>query len=199
MNMRLPLTRALLAAAITALATGAAIAGTNDSQATTDQTRVAVSTQAGTIERVTIEDIDALQPGETRALSTDSGSAATVTRTEAGFTLQIAGENFDVSLPAVGDHLAVLGEGQHLVIDKDIVRSDDPNAADHSPMKKVIVIKSRHGDATDADAAAADAEAQADILSEAMDEEELLASGPGDGKRVMVVRKIRRHEEPTAH
>lgn len=160
MKLELQLRRALVATALVALL-GAAVANASD------ETTIAIKTRAGTIERVDAGDLSTLAPNETRALTTRSGSAATITRTDQGLLLAIAGDQYPIDVPAEAGDLAGLDPlGQHA-------------AGDGHDVRKVVVLKHGH------DAADGDDTAMLDL--EDLDDEALLAAG--DGQRIVVKRR----------
>lgn len=159
MKLELHLRRSLVAAALVALL-GAAAANASD------ETTIAIKTRAGTIERVDAGDLSTLAPNETRALTTRSGSAATITRTGHGLLLAIAGDQYPIDVPAGAGELAGLDPlGQHV-------------DGDGHEVSKVVVLKHGHDEAGD-DTAMLD--------PDELDDEALLAAG--DGQRIVVKRR----------
>ncbi|HET7845481.1 MAG TPA: hypothetical protein VFL14_15090 [Xanthomonadales bacterium] len=163
MDLKLQLRRSLLSLALFALVGAVAQAR--------DETTIAVKTRAGTIERVDAGDLTTLAPGETRALATRSGSAATITRTDAGLLLAIAGDQYPIDMPDV-DGAGAVGER--------IVKHADGEPA-HGAHKVVVI---RHEDGHDE--AHADAALAGLGLPDLDDDEALLAAG--DGPKVFVRR-----------
>lgn len=106
MSMRIQWQRSPLSLALFGLLGGAAVATAGESR---DETRIAMRTQSGAIEKIVVDDIDSLRPNETRAYTTGNGNAATLTRTDTGVTVAIAGERFDIALPDADGELAGLG------------------------------------------------------------------------------------------
>lgn len=159
MKLQMHLRRSLVATALVALL-GAAVANASD------ETTIAIKTRAGTIERVDAGDLSTLAPNETRALTTRSGSAATITRTEHGLLLAIAGDQYPIAVPAEAGDLAGLDP-----LGQDV-------DGDGHEVRKVVVLKHGHEEAGD-DTAMLD--------PDELDDEALLAAG--DGQRIVVKRR----------
>jgi acyl-CoA reductase-like NAD-dependent aldehyde dehydrogenase len=133
MNTGMQLRRSLLSLALFALVAAAAQAR--------DETTIAVKTRAGTIERVDAGDITTLEPGEVRALSTRSGSAATITRSDDGIVLAIAGEQYPIALPDVE---AAAAAGKRVVYKHDEAGAHAAHDESHA-LHKVVVVKHKDG------------------------------------------------------
>ena len=186
MSLRPTLQRAALAGALALLLAGASLASPDVT--VTETTTLSVRTSTG--QRETL-DVPELAVGETRALSTRSGAAATVTRTEKGLSAWIAGETFDVALPDPALHgdltalhelhaLDELHEFDDIALEQAIEQSIEREAGIEGERKVVIVRKSHPGDP------APDVEA----LVEGDDPAIWLGDGPG--KRVMLVKRVRK-------
>jgi hypothetical protein len=169
MDLPMRMRRSLLSLALVALVGTAAVAQASD------ETLIAVKTRAGTIERVDAGDVSTLQPGEVRALSTRSGSAATITRNDDGLVLAIAGDQYPIAMPV--DDGAFPGDmaAFHQARSQE-ARSGAPDT------HKIIVIKHKG----EHDAAGVVDEALAG-LPNLEDDEALLAAG--DGPKVFVQRR----------
>lgn len=148
-----------------------------------DETTIVVRTTGGLVEKVTFE--GELADPETRALTTAKGNPAVLSRNGADMVLQVAGESFDIPTPSAelaGDELAEAGDattGGRKMIVKHIdenVTTDGTASETH----KVVKVKRLHHDgATDADL----------LLVDPMDPE-LALEAAGEGKRVIVMRKL---------
>lgn len=137
MEIRTRLRRTLLSLALFALVGAAAEAR--------DETMIAVKTRAGTIERVDAGDIGTLEPGEVRALSTRSGSAATITRNDAGIVLAIAGDQYPIAMPDVD---AAAATGKRIAFEHDDGREAHAAHGEGHAMHKVVVLKHKDGNDT---------------------------------------------------
>jgi hypothetical protein len=171
MEIRTQLRRTLLSLALFALVGAAAEAR--------DETMIAVKTRAGTIERVDAGDITTLKPGEVRALSTRSGSAATVTRNDDGIVLAIAGDQYPIAMPDVD---AAAATGKRIVFKHDDGKEGHAEHGEGHAMHKVVVMKHKDGSGThEADELVAGLG-----LPDLDDDAALLAAG--DGPKVFVRR-----------
>lgn len=172
MDMGMQLRRSLLSLALFALVGAAAQAR--------DETMIAVKTRAGTIERVDAGDITTLKPGEVRALSTRSGSAATVTRNDDGIVLAIAGDQYPIAMPDVD---AAAATGKRIVFKHDDGTDAHAVHGEGHAVHKVVVMKHKDGGG----AAHETDELIAGMgLPDLDDDEALLAAG--DGPKVFVRR-----------
>ncbi len=151
-----------------------------------DETTIVARTAGGALEKVTYE--GELAPGEQRALTTAKGNPALLSRTDAGMVLEVAGESFDIPVPSaeLADGAAPeggAGHGRKIVIkhvDKDVV-ADANGSEEH----EVVTVRRVHHDGDgDGDAAAAEL-----LLVDPMDPE-LALEAAGEGKRVIVMRKL---------
>lgn len=196
MSIRIVMRRAALALALAGLGAGAALAAEVQ-----DQTRIFVRTAPGHVEKLTVD--GELAPGETRALSTESGAAATITRTEQGLVLQIAGEHFDVPMALATieteDVVGDLGEAgvnhrQRIVVhtDENESQGEDGQSTSTSQRKIVIVRRAHDGEGEPA-MAIEEALALGPDSADLDDPEALLLAGDGEGKRVIVLRTVK-HE-----
>ncbi len=206
MSIRIVMRRAALALTLAGLCAGTAWAA--EAQ---DQTRIFVRTAPGHVEKLTVD--GELAPGETRALSTEAGAAATITRTDKGLDLLIAGEHFDLpmalatietedvrgDLGALGDldALGDLGEPgtrhqQRIVVhtNDDKATSEDGQTANTSQRKIVIVRRAHDGEG---EPTMEIETALGSAASGLEDPEAMLLSDAGAGKRVIVLRTIK-HE-----
>ena len=178
----------LLAALCAAILSSAAFAAVT----VRDETILLARTSAGAIERLAVE--GQLADGERRGLTTEAGNPATLARSAEGLVLELAGERFEVKLPAVAvdadGMVSVDGsEGaRRIVIHRDEAHAAGSAAsgAEKVETRKVVKII-RKGDAD----AAADAEALALSMAGGDPEALLLA---GDGPRVLVMRRIVRED-----
>ena len=147
-----------------------------------DETTIVARTAAGALEKVTYEGELAL--GEHRALTTAKGNPAVLSRTDAGMVLEVAGESFDIPVPSaeLADAAAPEGDAAHgrkIVIkhvDKDVVAD-----ANGSEEREVVTVRRLHHDGDDAAAEL--------LLVDPMDPE-LALEAAGEGKRVIVMRKL---------
>jgi len=121
--------------------------------------------------------LDEIAVGTSRQLATASGLPAIVTRRDNGLTIEVAGRTTEIDLP---DHTRLDLDGAHGKRHVEIVKHHDGAHADGEHKEKRFVIK-RIGEG----GAAHD-----------VDIDELLADGEaqGDGKRVVVVRRINKDE-----
>ena len=146
-----------------------------------DETTIVARTAGGALEKVTYEGELAL--GEHRALTTAKGNPAVLSRTDAGMVLEVAGESFDIPVPSaeLADGAAPEGDappGRKIIIkhvDKDVVA--DANGSDEH---EVVTVRRMHHDG--------DAAAEL-LLLDPMDPE-LALEAAGEGKRVIVMRKL---------
>ena len=146
-----------------------------------DETTIVARTAGGALEKVTYEGELAL--GEHRALTTAKGNPAVLSRTDAGMVLEVAGESFDIPVPSaeLADGAAPEGDAPHgrkIIIkhvDKDVVA--DANGSDEH---EVVTVRRMHHDG--------DAAAEL-LLLDPMDPE-LALEAAGEGKRVIVMRKL---------
>jgi hypothetical protein len=159
-----------------------------------DETTLLVRTSAGAIERLTYE--GELADGERRGLTTEAGNPATLARSAEGLVLELAGERFDVKLPAVevdaeGTQSVDGTEGGRRIVihrEEDHVADRAADGAEKVETRKVVKIV-RKGEA--ADGAAAEAEALALSMAGGDPEALLLA---GEGPKVLVMRRIVRED-----
>lgn len=168
MNPNAIFSRALLAVAIAAAVSVTALAR----ESTYEETRIDVRTQPGAVETVIV---GALAPGEARSVTTIAGNPARVTRTDAGLTLAVAGETFDVPMPQAEafDPSAAAPDGAKIVRIEQ--RVDHATASAEAGAKRKVIVR-RHGDAKD--------------LATDVDLDD---PGPlADGQRVRVIRQVRR-------
>jgi hypothetical protein len=189
--------RGLIAALILSLAVGVASAATTTS--TQDLTRIALRTQSGAVERLSIANLDAIAPGENRTYTSEAGATAYVSRNEQGISVLIGGERFDIRLPtadlsqlpahdADGSGLP----GAHTVsVEKRIVHQHDGAAPDQ--MHKIIIVK-KDGDGetpiSDSDLA--------NLIVDSENGSEPTLGDPEPGKRVKLMRTLRHTAEDTA-
>jgi len=103
-----------------------------------DDTTLLVRSSAGQVERLRI--VGEVAVGEIRALTTESGNPARLSRDAAGTMLELAGEDFEIDLPAVGQR------------DVDLAALDAGPGSTSAEGKR-IVIRS-HGEHADGEAAA---------------------------------------------
>lgn len=147
-----------------------------------DETTIVARTAGGALEKVTYEGELAL--GEHRALTTAKGNPAVLSRTDAGMVLEVAGESFDIPVPSaeLADAAAPEGDAAHgrkIVIkhvDKDVV-ADANGSEEH----EVVTVRRLHHGGGDAAAEL--------LLVDPMDPE-LALEAAGEGKRVIVMRKL---------
>ena len=178
----------LLAALCAAVLSTAAFAA----EGVRDETTLLVRTSAGAIERLKYE--GELADGERRGLTTEAGNPATLARTAEGLVLELAGERFEVKLPAVDvdadGTLSVDGSagGRRVVIhrEEDHAETAVADGATKTETRKVVKIV-RKGEAGVDGADAAEAEALALSMAGGDPEALLLA---GDGPKVLVMRRI---------
>lgn len=182
----------LLAALCAAILSSAAFAA----GAVRDETTLLVRTSAGAIERLTYE--GELADGERRGLTTEAGNPATLARTADGLVLELAGERFDVKLPAVAvdadGMVSVDGSegGRRIVIhrEEDTTQGASAEGGTKTETRKVVkIVRKGESDAGEA--------AQAEALALSMaggDPEALLLAG--EGPKVLVMRRIV-HEDGT--
>jgi hypothetical protein len=181
----------LLAALCAAILSTAALAA----QSVRDETTLLVRTSAGALERLKYE--GDLADGERRALTTEAGNPATLSRVGTGLVLELAGERFDVKLPAVTidadgevDVGEVPGERRRVVIHRDEDHATDVGAdGTRSETRKVVQVI-RRGEAGPDPTGDADA-TTADVMALALDaaEPEILLLD-GEGPKVVVLRRI---------
>lgn len=180
----------LLAALCAAVLSTAALAA----ESVRDETTLLVRTSAGAVERLKYE--GELADGERRALTTEAGNPATLSRAGAGLVLELAGERFDVKLPAVtidADGEVDVGEvpgGRRIVIHRDEDHATDVGADGARVETRKVVKVIRRGEAgpdptLDADATTADVMA---LALDAAEPEVLLMDG--EGPKVVVLRRI---------
>lgn len=165
MNTQIAMRRGLLALAIAAAVSFAALAH----ETTYEETRIDVRTQVGAVETVIV---GAMAPGESREITTIAGHPAVVTRGASGLTLALAGESFDVPLGDPEHDGVALPEGAKIVRIKKHVDAREIAAAERKH-EKIVVRTHGGGDAEDID----------------VDEPGPLA----DGQRIRVIRQVR-HE-----
>lgn len=128
--------------------------------------------------------LDEIAVGSSRQLATASGLPAIVTRKEDGLTIEVAGRTTEIDLPdpAAFAHHAGDGKRQVMLRKHHEHAAGEGNDDKREQHEKRIVIKH-----------AGEGEAMSEAEIEA-----LLADSdvPGDGKRVVVIRKIHRDEAP---
>ena len=174
----------LLAAAFATLLAGSALAV----ETLVDTTEFRVRTAGGQIEKVSVAD---LQIGEVRNLNTEAGTPIVVGRHETGYVIDVAGERIEVDAPEVGDieqHLVHAGDDDHgddgrvrkiVRVHKDV----QEGAGDQAQQKrKVVVVKHAHEGEGDED------------LEVLIDGDGLADGGIPEGKRVVVLRKLEKHQ-----
>jgi hypothetical protein len=159
-----------------------------------DETTLHVRTAAGARDTVRFE--GELAPGERRALTTTSGNAATLTRTDAGLVLELAGERFDIAMPAAVDidllaadaSVDVDAPGRTVVIHRDTRESEDGEV--HTGERKIVrIVRRQDADAGDAGSASPE------VILEGDSPEVVLLDG--EGPRVVVTRRIERSQAGT--
>ncbi len=153
-----------------------------------DETTLLVRTSAGEVERLRIE--GELAVGEVRALTTESGNPARLSRSAAGTVLELAGEDFDIDLPAVVELDGELAardagpagsggaDGKRIVIRSQVDETDGETAAP-AGQRKIVRLVHRHG---------ADGEIEIDAADPALTPENAILEG--EGPRVIVMRKL---------
>jgi hypothetical protein len=148
-----------------------------------DETTIVVRTTSGLVEKVTFE--GELVDRETRALTTAKGNPAVLSRNGAGMVLEVAGESFDIPTPSaelVADELAgadgAPADGRRMIV-KHIDEDVTADGTGSETRKVVKVQRLDHDGATDADL----------LLVDPMDPE-LALEAAGEGKRVIVMRKL---------
>ena len=159
-----------------------------------DETTLLVRTSAGAVERLKFE--GELADGERRGLTTEAGNPATLARTGDGLVLELAGERFDVKLPAVavdvdGDVSVDGADGERRIVihrEEDTTQATGAEGAAKTETRKVVKIV-RTGESAAGDAA--QAEALALSMADGDPEARLLA---GDGPKVLVMRRIVRED-----
>lgn len=117
-----PLTLTALALA---LAAGVAVAAATAGEPQEETKIKLVLSQDGAMERIELEDLHDLALGESRAFTTESGKAGTVTRTEKGFELDLDGRKITVAGEPEG---AAAGDGDVVVFHKKIEIADGDDA-----------------------------------------------------------------------
>jgi hypothetical protein len=151
-----------------------------------DETTLLVRTSAGQVERLRID--GELAVGEIRAVTTESGNPARLSRDATGTMLELAGEDFEIDLPAVGtldEHLAALdagaggsdAEGKRIVIHSHLDHADGAATAPAGQRKIVRVV--HHG---------ADGEIEIDPADPMLTPESAILEG--EGPKVIVMRKL---------
>jgi hypothetical protein len=154
-----------------------------------DLTRIAVRTVAGDIERVDVTGPVAV--GETRALTTARGNPATLVASADGWLLELAGERFEIDMPDTDpEALAALGSDPAAgrVVRRIEVDTDTQATDGERKVREVRVVRTgEHGEG------AGDAP---EVLVMPLADPEL-ALAQAEGKRVMVVRTIKRHASGT--
>jgi hypothetical protein len=196
MNEKTYFRRGLIAALFASLSAGVALAGTTAT--TEDLTRIALRTQSGAVERLSIANLDALALGENRTYTSEAGATAYVSRNDQGISVLIAGERFDINLPQVNlsqpEH-NVDGSGipgaHTLTIEKQVNRIHVDGAPDKA--HRVIIVK-KDGDG---DTPISDADL-ANLVVHAEDNSEPTLGDPEPGKRVKLMRTLRHTAEETA-
>lgn len=184
MHTILPIRRLSLALALgLGLASLAAFAGE-----TSDVTEVEI-TVAGKTEKVVLED---MKPGESRQLYSEAGTLVTAVRTADGIELDIAGEKTRIAM--LDDELSpealvalIDAEGDDGKVHRVVkVHHDGDTHASHSiDGKRTVVLVS--GDDADVHTLDEGTEDISVLLDEA-------GAGAGDGKRVIVKRRIVRDD-----
>jgi hypothetical protein len=148
-----------------------------------DETTIVVRTTSGLVEKVTFE--GELADPETRALTTAKGNPAVLSRSGADMVLQVAGESFELPTPSADLASDALAEADgapadgHKVIIKHIDEDLTTDGAGSETRKVVKVKRLHHDGAADADL----------LLVDPMDPE-LALEAAGEGKRVIVMRKL---------
>jgi hypothetical protein len=180
--------RGLLVALCCMLLSGAALA---NEPAEHDETTLLVRTSAGASERIRFE--GELAPGESRALSTEAGNPATLSRTDSGMLLELAGERFEIDVPAAAalDAAALEGEPEHsgkriIIHDVETQAAADGTTPAPAHERKIVRII-RHADGSAGGVAG-------DPAHEMPDEAELVLP-EGEGPQVVVMRRIVRHPQ----
>lgn len=153
------------------------------SEALRDETTIVVRTTSGLVEKVMFE--GELADRETRALTTAKGNPAVLSRNGAAMVLQVAGESFDIPTPSAeiaGDELAEAdgaeGDGRKIIVKH--IDEDVTSDGSGSETRKIVKVKRLHQEG------AADADL---LLVDPMDPE-LALEAAGEGKRVIVMRKL---------
>lgn len=153
------------------------------SEAPRDETTIVVRTTSGLVEKVMFE--GELVDQETRALTTAKGNPAVLSRNGAAMVLQVAGESFDIPTPSAeiaGEELAASdgapADGHKMIVKH--IDEDVTSDGSSSESRKIVKVKRLHHDG------AADADL---LLVDPMDPE-LALEAAGEGKRVIVMRKV---------
>ena len=136
-------------------------------------------------------DIDGLEVGESKTLTSESGKEATITRTEDGFVIEADGETVDIMKFHDGDHTMMIHGDHDVVVDTDkriekrieVIKTDGDDA--------VTIISSAGIDADKRariEAALEEAGVEGEVLF--LDGSELHEDGKAHAKReVRVIRK----------
>jgi hypothetical protein len=169
----------VLALLVTGLSAFAALAG----ETLRDETTIVVRTTAGVVEKVVFE--GELADPEIRPLTTAKGNPAVLSRNGAQMSLEVAGESFDIPTPdaelasteIAGDDAAAPHERKLII--KHVDEDTTTDAAGTEQRRIVRVKRIQPGDGTEAELLALDP----------MDPE-LALEAAGEGKRVIVMRKL---------